>query len=119
MELVGPGFAQLFVGIPVFLVWIAGIVLALVTWRRHTRVSLLVVIALVIFILESLVGGFVNTWLPLNFRSQFGTNVSQIGWVLTAWSCVRSILSAIAWGLILAAIFAWRQDPQGTESAAA
>jgi hypothetical protein len=46
-------FATLLPQIPVFLVWLVAIILALVFWKRHPTVSLLVVIALFVFLVLS------------------------------------------------------------------
>ena len=49
---------------PLLLVIIAGIVFAIVRWRRHPLVSAITVIALVIYLFESLALTAFNRWLP-------------------------------------------------------
>ncbi len=43
---------SLLMQVPVFLVWLVGLVLALVRWKRHPKVSLLTCIAFVMFFAE-------------------------------------------------------------------
>ena len=49
---------------PLLLVIIAGMVFAIVRWRRHPRVSAMTVIALVIYLFESLALEVFSRWLP-------------------------------------------------------
>ena len=93
---------------PILLVWLAGFILAIAYWRRHPRVSLLTVIALVIFLLESVVSTYLNLWLPL-LLSKRGIATLQMGQILVIKGIVASIILAVAWGLLIAAIFGGRQ----------
>jgi hypothetical protein len=92
---------------PILLVWLAGFILAAVHWRKHPRVSLLTVIALAIFLIEGLVDTYLNLWLPL-MLSERGMAAVQMGQFFTAKGIVTSIIGAVAWGLVVAAIFSGR-----------
>jgi hypothetical protein len=95
---------------PVLLVWLAGMVIAVVTWRRHPRVSLLTVVALVILLVETLIDTFLSMWLAFILsESQMGA--AQIGWVTAVVRVVAAVVAAIAWGITLAAIFGGRKPP--------
>ena len=91
---------------PLYLVWLAGIVFAISRWRRHPTVSLLTLVALAVLLLSSVLGVFVFTWLP-----QF---LSDHGWadaIEAIYSLVAIVLNgvqAIAWGMLLLALFGWR-----------
>lgn len=93
--------------IPLFLVWLVGIALAVVFWRRHPRVSLLAIIALALFLLGALVGAPVSLWLPMMMQER-GLSPSRIGLMLTGVAVAQSLLSAVLWGIVIAAIFGWR-----------
>ena len=93
---------------PILLVWLIGLVLATVYWRRHPRVSLLTVIALVVFLIETLVNTYINMWLPL-LLSRRGMESSQMVQLLGIKNIVTSIIIAIGWSMVVAAIFSGRK----------
>ena len=92
---------------PIFLVWIAGIVLASVRWSQHPRVSLLTVIALAIMLVTSLVSIYLNVQLPL-LMADWGWGYSQIGLFFTIKGFIQAIIDTIAFVLLLMAIFGGR-----------
>jgi hypothetical protein len=104
--------AQYLTQIPVLLAWLVGIILAIVYWRKHPRVSLLTLIAIVALLAKSLIGSAVAMWLPITLREQ-GWVASQIGVILVVIGIVQSLVSAVLWGLLLAAIFGWRSGHGG------
>ena len=93
---------------PILLVWLAGFILALVDWRRHPRRSLFTVIALAIFLIETLVDTYLNMWLPL-LLSERNLEAAQISQLFLIKGMLTSIIGAVAWGLIVAAIFSGRR----------
>jgi hypothetical protein len=97
------------VDIPIVLVWLIGIILAIVFWNQHPRVSLLSLIALIGLMILTLVGTFLNVWLPMNLDKS-GWTVTQMGIRLGIFGFISSLLSAGFWGLLLAAIFGWRKN---------
>ena len=96
--------------LPVILVWIVGVILALFHWKRYPRVSLMALAAIVIFFLNSAAGAFLSLYLPLTLRER-GWSTSQMSLVYTANAIVQSLIAAVAWGLVLAAIFGERNKP--------
>ena len=107
MELLIPTLTALAAQLPVVMVWIIGLVLALVFWKRNPRVSLLTLIAIMGFIINMLVGTYLSIWLP-TMRDQ-GWSINQIGTALGLIGFIRSFVGAILWGLVLVAIFGWRE----------
>ena len=95
--------------LPVILIWLVGIVLAVTRWQRHPKVSLLALIALVLALLETIVNGFLSVWIPVMLTEQ-GVSTAQMGTVFGIWRFISSIVGAVIWGLVLAAIFRWRDD---------
>jgi len=93
--------------LPVYLVWLAGIIAALVFWRRHPRVSLLAISGFLIMLLTSVVGGSITAVLP-QWLVDRGVAVRQIGPILFTKAIIESILHAVAMGLLVGAIFGWR-----------
>lgn len=112
MEMLASTFMVYLVQSPVILVWLIGLVLSLVYWRRHPTVSLVAIIAIMGFLVISLISTYVSTWLPMTLRER-GWSIGQIGIALTARGIISSLVSAVLWGLLLAAIFGWRNGPGG------
>lgn len=104
------------VQIPVFLVWLAAIILAVIHWRRHPRVSLITLIAFGMFFVAALVGTALISWLPLALHER-GLPGSQMGNVVIIANFLRGLFDAVAWILLVAAIFGWRRaQPESPQS---
>lgn len=95
--------------LPLILVWLVGIVLAVTRWQRHPKVSMLALIALILTLLETIVSNFLSIWLPIMLTEQ-GTSATQIGTIFGVWRFIASLVGAVIWGLVLAAIFRWRDE---------
>jgi hypothetical protein len=94
--------------LPVYLVWLAGIVLALVNWRRHPRVSLLLLIAMVLFFLDAAIGPVLNLRLAMLRNRESLVNGPRLVFLI---DLARSLIHATSYGLLLGAIFGWRETP--------
>ena len=93
--------------LPVILVWIVGVILALFYRKRHPKISLMALAAILIFFVNSAVGAFLSLYLPLTLRWR-GLNPGQTSLVYTTIAAIQSLIGAGAWGLIIAAIFSGR-----------
>ncbi len=111
MENVVPSLSVLLVQAPVILVWLVGLVLSVVFWRRHPRVSLITMIAILGLLTTSILGSLLGMWLPLTFNRS-GMPMSQIGMLMGVISIASSLLSAVFWVLLVIAIFGWRRKPE-------
>ena len=100
----------LFNQLPVIRVWIVGVILALFYWKRYPKISLRALAAIVIVFVNSAAGAFLNLYLPLTLHAR-GWSANQISLVSTASAIVQSLIAAVAWGLVLAAIFGERNKP--------
>jgi hypothetical protein len=67
------------------------------------------VIALVIIFIETIINTSLGMWLPLMLTEQ-GMNSNQVGTILSVWRCISSLVGLVIWGLLLAAIFGWRDE---------
>ena len=95
---------------PLYLVWLVGIILGLIYWRRHPRISALATIAfggLFAAMLFNPVGGPWGS--PWAFGSRW--TGSQMNFMLVFGGLFSTLLSTAAWVLILLAIFGGRQPP--------
>lgn len=89
------------------LVWIVAAILSLSRWRRHPRASRFTLIAVLILFAESLVNIFVGLYLPLILRDAdraIGNSTVYFGFL----SLLSSVMQAVAWSFIIAAIFSQR-----------
>jgi hypothetical protein len=82
--------------LPVYLIWLVGLILALAGWKKHPSVSLVALIGFVILFLLALVTQLTTP--------RYGVNWSQAGIAF-----LEALIRAGAWGLVLAAIFGWRK----------
>jgi len=112
MSQVGSVFSVLIVQIPLIIVWLFGIIIAIARWKKHPQISLLSIIAITGLLFLSVAGNFLGVWLPVMLRTN-NWNINRIGVINAAVGFVRSLLAAILWGLLLAAIFSKRnsKDP--------
>ncbi len=95
----------------VALVWLVGAILSILSWQRHPKVSRLTLIAIAIFLVTSLVGTYTSLYLPLLLRDRGWTNSQLAAVYYPLHSIVVSLIQAVAWGFILAAIFTKRDKP--------
>jgi hypothetical protein len=96
--------------LPDIAIWLVGVVLACLTWRKHAQVSFMAVAAFGIQLFQSVFGTFV-LFEVIRAQMTQGWSHQHVSVILTTVNYVRTGLSAIAWVLILLAIFRWRAWP--------
>ncbi len=102
-SLLGGLLAQL----PVLAVLLVGLLLVIMRWGRHPRASALLVAGLAIHLVVGLLALGLNAMLPWLAGSIPG---ARVGVILQLVTVVRSLISAVGWGLVLAAVFADRGE---------
>jgi hypothetical protein len=98
---------------PIYLVWIAGIFWALMTWKRHPRKSFLVMLVLALFLTEDIVWPFAMDYL-LNDVLGGGAAQANLGDMEKHWliaEICRSVLVAALWLVLFVALFASERTP--------
>lgn len=100
--------------VPVYLVWLAGFFLAVLRWRRHPRISMLVAIAMGIFLVSGVGVSLFNAFLPAIAHST-GTSMRGISILISAVSIGRILLSVIGFSLLIAAAMGWRESTPPVE----
>ena len=93
----------------VYLVWLALLVIAIIRWRAHPKISLLVTLAVLLLFASAFLGYFLNTNLALWFHER-GFPGERLGLLIFLFAFVRSIITALAWILVGVAIFGWRKS---------
>lgn len=110
MDVVLASLASLAINAPLYLVWLAGIVLAVVRRPRHPRVSLCITIALVVLLLVSISATIFAATVPLIVLRN-GWTASQLGAIFAFVNGSARLIDAAAWVLVLVAAFGWRGMP--------
>ena len=100
-------FGNLLIDLPAHLVRLVGIILCFVYWRRYPRACLLTLIAILLFYLQTAIAIGVNLWVQRAAR--FTINPGSIAIYFRVYGFLNSIITAIAFGLLFAAIF-WRDE---------
>jgi hypothetical protein len=98
--------------LPIYVVWVCGLILASKRRHRHSSISLITFGVLTVFLLDSLGGTFLGT--------VFAVGISEWGWsrdsteaLARGIEVVENFLTAALWGLVLVAIFGERQGQPG------
>jgi hypothetical protein len=101
---------------PGFLVDLVGAILALVWWRRHPRVSLLTLLAIGLGVSVAIGGSFLFAWLPAHLILERGWSFEQTIALYPVIGLIRSALGALAFALLLSAIFTDRSSKNRLQS---
>jgi hypothetical protein len=104
-----PYMALLLEYVPQYLVWIIGLILSIIHYKKHSKVSILTLISLSMLFAFSLIYTFLKLWLPINAMNK-GIDVSDISTSLLLITIIKSLLSAVAWSMMITAIFGWRKQ---------
>jgi hypothetical protein len=92
---------------PVLVVYLVGMILALVFRRRYPGPCLLVLLAIVFLLAVTVTQTFVTQYL-IRARADLGWNHEKLGWMLSAFGLTCSIFRALGLGLLLVAVFLGR-----------
>jgi hypothetical protein len=101
--------------LPVLIVLLGGIVLALVNRQKYPRAAWLAVFGLSILFVRWLLGTVLNGFLPLILQGVAYRTASGLALITGIIDLVMAILGAVAYGLMIAAIFAGRQPQQAAD----
>lgn len=103
-------FAGLFISnylyqIPVFIVWIAGLGIAIARWQRHPRTSMLLTVALIIFLARGIIAPALSFALV---HSEIG--LMRSGLVQGVVALISALAAAVGWTLVLMAALGARDE---------
>ncbi len=101
--------------LPVFTIWMVGIVIAIARWRRHPRSSLSMIIGLVLFIMGALVFGLIHHLL-LDRLMMNGASPETIQRTLIPLQLTAAVVHVAGWILVLLAAFGAAAAPSAVES---
>jgi hypothetical protein len=100
-------FTNILTQLPVFLVWIVGIIFAIAYWKRAPRPATYTLIAIAIFIISAILAIMVNSNLLLGLHAR-GMPIGQVSFIIGGLNIFISLVRALGWGFILAAVFTAR-----------
>ena len=98
---------------PVFLVWLAAVIIALARPGLPRRVVGFLVGGLAAHFVLSVAGTVISVMLPFKL-SEGGASFATVGVYLAIWGIALSLVSAAAWVLVLLAVFAERQPAKAS-----
>ncbi len=101
--------------VPLYLVWITGIIIAVRNLKIYPKISLYTIIALGILLCETIIFSAASVLIPV-IGSQYGLTVSQTGIFYSISGFVRILIATACWGLIIAAIFSCRTKEEYMKS---
>ncbi len=90
--------------IPLFIVWLGGIIAAILRWKKSPRSSLFALLGIVVISLLHLLQRVLNYVYPIP-ANIYGVRLRDIGTVSVAVKAVGNFVRAIGWVLVLTAIF--------------
>jgi hypothetical protein len=98
---------QLAAGAPLLLVYLAGMVLALVLWRRSPTASLLCLIGMGLLLVAAVAQPLANLFVIRSMSSQ-GWGGDRVSMLLSVSAVIGSLVRAVAMGLLVGAVFSGR-----------
>jgi len=101
--------------LPIYLTWLVGAILALARWQRHPKVSLVMLISAVVFILGLLIQVAGYYW-ATNVVLTGGGSIEEVRWLLLALALVNSLFTTTGAVLLLVAVFGWRDASRAEPS---
>jgi hypothetical protein len=97
--------------VPQFLVWLIGILLALRNLRRYPRPAVLTLIGAGLALVVALVSIPLTAYLPIWLHARASVDFATVNSLAMLLRVVFLILNALAWLLILLAVFTARRQP--------
>ena len=105
-------FAQI-THLPFLLVFVVGIILAILRWSVHPRVSLMALVAFGLLLLSSIAKMGYLFWLIGGQESGLAFNNSRL--IMTWINLSMMLLELIGWILLMIALFGWRRSSETAE----
>lgn len=96
---------------PFLLIYIIGIIVAVVRWPQHPRVSLCTVISLGIMLVMLITGVLTNLWFMHVVQQEGHSSAARMGTIMATINWIRLPFSIAAWALLLTAVFTGRDVP--------
>lgn len=92
--------------VPFYIVFVVGMILSVVFWKRHPSVSILSLMAFSLFLGNMFILSGMQYWLM--GAHQTDLSAAEIGRIATMLGIIRTLLGSVAWIMLLSALFGWR-----------
>jgi hypothetical protein len=99
-------FTALALRLPLFLLWLIGIVYAIIRWRNHPRVSLAVVLGFIVLSITACITMMIPLLVSSISQSGNGTVIN----LFFMTGRITPFVDAVGWVLVLIAIFSDRKN---------
>ncbi len=97
--------------LPVVVIWIVGIILSLIRWKRHPRISMLALLGLAGFMIMFVFNLVINIWASHTFYgNENAWTASQIETFYNVKGVITALIEAGFWVMLIYAIFAMRGE---------
>jgi xanthosine utilization system XapX-like protein len=110
-DIIIPALMQLLWQAPVLIVYLIGLILALIFLSRCPTPSVLVLVAIVVLLLMTGIHPFVTQYF-FHASNKMGWSHEKLSWILSAIGLTSSFFHAAALGLLIAAAFLQRRVPR-------
>ncbi len=111
MDTAFPFWTQLTLQAPIFLVWLAGIIVSLVYRHRYPKVAVLTLAAFGLLFLTGLIAQGTMLALPL-LQARWQAQFVLFSKIMFAATVLQSLAALVAWILLLIAAFSHRAPEQ-------
>lgn len=101
---------------PLCLLWLVGLMMAWIQRHEHPKVSGLAAVALLLFLVQTTVGVYLDMWMPVILYDHMQRLPAWLFGLLTFNEPVQLIIRTVAWSLLLFALFNWRSPAYGRTS---
>jgi hypothetical protein len=95
--------------LPVVLVWTVGIILSLVRWKRHPKISMLALLGLGGQLLLFAINTALNIWATHALYESTWTSEQRVNFYMVK-SVISALIEAGLWVMLIYAIFAMRSE---------
>ena len=99
--------SQFAIQAPLLVIWLVGMLLALLWWQRAPKVAAVTCVACALFLVDTLIGTLIVVALP-GMLIERGQSTSQVAVAFTVIGICRALLHAVLWSAVLFAIFSGR-----------
>jgi hypothetical protein len=101
-------FKSILIQEPICLLWLMGLIMAWIQRHEHPKVSGLAAAALLLFLLQTSVGIYMDMWMPVLLYKHMQQLPEWLFGLLTFNEPMQLIIRTVAWSLLLFALFNWR-----------
>lgn len=93
---------------PLCLIWLAGLLMAWIQRYENAKLSFIVAISMLLFLLSAIGGVYFGSWAPVLVYDRLSELPSWAMGLLTFNKPMQLVIDTVAWSLLLFGTFNWR-----------